>query len=211
MRYGMTNEETAIFEKLAQDFFPENGPILLDRHHRLSQGVFNGWLVLGAYAQCLTRVSFLTHEMAHFVEIDDKRALKDGWGLKLPEVLVLGNFYPEPLTCQATQRELRVMAYEENLLNHYGFSLADCNSGYSSAADMVASTCTFLPDWHRVPGKSQEARGEWIKRRFLAHLKRAKYGFSAFRKEWDRKVALLQKKKRGKKPDLSGENRFIKL
>src|SRR5271155_2850520 len=77
--------------------------------------VIDGCLSLG----CRTgpvRTSFgLLHEMSHFVEIDDARMLTEGWGLRLPEVYVPGQYArmcAVPVTKQATERELRVSAYQ---------------------------------------------------------------------------------------------------
>ena len=54
--------------------------------------------------------------MAHFVEIDELRSFRGGWGLRTPKIYIFGKEYDQPKTWQASARECRVIAYQANLM-----------------------------------------------------------------------------------------------
>lgn len=80
-----------------------------------------GNVVLGPWTGPEALISNLVHEMCHFVEIDERRMNVFGWGLDVPEIYIAGHRCLEPQTCQATKRELRVMAFQANVLEYIGF------------------------------------------------------------------------------------------
>jgi hypothetical protein len=109
------------------------------------QKVLNdGTIVIGNKAgpSSYNTISNTCHEMSHLVEIDDARMRCYGWGLKYPEVWVYDRTCIEPTTHQITDRELRVMAYQINLLEYIGVKY--------SVEDTV-SVCQYLPDTAFVP------------------------------------------------------------
>jgi hypothetical protein len=76
----------------------------------------NGVISFGASAALHIKNENLLHEMSHFVEVDQRRMAMHGWGLRCKtKVKVMGQYYNEPRTCQATLRECRVIAYQANL------------------------------------------------------------------------------------------------
>ncbi len=101
-----------------------------------------GRVVLGPWAGPEATISNLVHEMSHFVEIDEPRMTEFGWGLTVPEIYVAGRLCLEPTTCQATERELRVIAYQANVLEYLGFP--------RSTRDLV-NALDWMPDWCFVP------------------------------------------------------------
>jgi len=140
-------------------------------------------MILGAKAGPGVDPSNLLHEMAHFIEIDDARCCVRGWGL-------LTGFDEEPvITYQATERELRVIAIQKLLGEHFGVE-ADIPKTISSM--------TFMPDW-------------WNYRSLLTADQKIKFGSKAWhalltnhmmqnyaaleisqlRAEWDRKCQIV--------------------
>lgn len=109
------------------------------------QKVLNdGTIVIGNKAgpSSYNTISNTCHEMSHLVEIDDARMRCYGWGLKLPEVWVYDRTCIEPTTHQITDRELRVMAYQVNLLKYIGVK-------YS--VEKIVGVCQYLDDTTFVP------------------------------------------------------------
>lgn len=66
-------------------------------------------------------ISNLLHEMGHFLEIDTARMGIPGWGLRHRQVYLMGRIFDEPVTCQGTMREARVMGYQIALGRLVGF------------------------------------------------------------------------------------------
>lgn len=153
-------------------------------------------------------VSALAHEMSHFVEIDDDRMTSYGWGLRLPEVYAINRICIEPLTCQATKRELRVIAFQLNLCEYIGLSLED---------DYTVSSLRFMPDTTFVPledgsqpygeitthgldyNEIQASQQRWRLNQVKAL--RAIHTLDVFLSEWGRKVEVLERRlRRRRKP-----------
>jgi hypothetical protein len=66
------------------------------------------------------------HEMAHLIEIDDRRVRQPNWGIRLGKWVPwagtpMGGFYDMTST-QAIQREVRVMAIQAVVTEHCGFN-----------------------------------------------------------------------------------------
>ncbi len=102
----------------------------------------NGAVILGTKAGPGYSLSNLVHEMAHFVEIDEGRMAEPGWGLRVPEQWAYNRMCFEPTTCQATVREIRVMAFQLNILEYLGWP-GDEN-------DLI-NALQFMPDTAFVP------------------------------------------------------------
>jgi hypothetical protein len=86
------------------------------------QKVENNRVKVGCRAGPSCNFSNLLHEISHFIEIDKKRTIKNGWGLKYGLKVI--NPYPnrytpavfyEPQTDQQVWREIRVWAIQYNL------------------------------------------------------------------------------------------------
>lgn len=128
-------------EKLEKEFFYSS--VVNFRPKLQSQQVtVSGDIILGDGAGPSYDISYLCHEMAHLVEIDDARMRCNGWGLIYPEVYVINTVCCEPRTNAITMRELRVAAYQFHLLQYIGVP--------NSIAEIVDSF-DYLPDTTYVP------------------------------------------------------------
>ena len=160
----------------------------------------DGELVLGCRAGPEVSYVNLTHEMAHFIEIDDARMMLPRWGLRLPRVYVAGRECVEPVTTQITEREIRVIAYQANLLEYLGSP---------QTVESTIESLQWLPDFFLLPiengtypyseeGKvvdmsSKEvdaSRTRWTANRVAKE--RETYTMERFLAEWTRKTTLLR-------------------
>jgi hypothetical protein len=140
--------------------------------------------------------------MSHFVEIDDGRMTQYGWGLVAPKVWVYNRFCCEPVTKKMTERELRVIAYQVNVLESLGlpdrpiysvrslvfmpdFTHIPLEDGRSAYGDDA-------PTWEEMDSRAKdESRIRWMVNR-VGQL-RAEYTLERFDREWDRKVEVLER------------------
>lgn len=161
---------------------------------RSVSGVRDGRLLLGAYAASddpVSEIGFLAHEMAHLVEIDDKRATEDDFGLRykrvvrLPPTRYSSGIYPEPLTAQGVERECRVIAVAMRILGAIGWG----EDAQQQDAENTIRALRILQDWYNVPGRTDEARREWCRRKVSRSLKQ--WPVQRVRAEWWRKVVLV--------------------
>ncbi len=105
--------------------------------HEVECGIF-----IGPWAGPEASLSNLVHEMSHFVEIDEERMDKPAWGLTRPEIWVVDRYCCEPRTTQMTMRELRVLAFQANVLEYLGSPV--------SITKLVSPT-TFMADFYLLP------------------------------------------------------------
>ena len=155
-----------------------------------------GKVLIGDRAGPSLEISNLVHEMCHFVEIDDVRMKMRGWGLRVPEIWVFDRMCVEPRTMQMTERELRVAAYQANVLKYLG---------YSDDTGEITSSFKYLPDILFVPmedgrsawgigsedlgyDKKTESQLRWLANR--AQELRSEYTLDRFMNEWERKSFL---------------------
>jgi hypothetical protein len=164
--------------------------------------VVEGALTFGCRAGPESSVVNLAHEMGHFVEIEDERMLHFGWGLRVPEVEVLGQICVEPRTHQMTDREIRVIAFQKNLLDYLGVE---------ETVEELVSSMTFMPDFMLIPlengrpaytrkgpatdldyNEVTKSRLRWIAKQ--VEKKRRTRAFSAqrFISEWFRKAEVIR-------------------
>lgn len=148
-------------------------------------------------------VTNLCHELAHFVEIEDYRMTRYNWGLTVPSVYIVDRLCVEPRTTQITEREIRVAAYQYNLLNYIGCKRTIKN---------LVSSYQYLPDFMLVPledgtmpygeegkitklpyEKIDKSRLKWIENRTRDILK--DYSVDRFISEWERKIKILENMK----------------
>lgn len=142
-------------------------------------------------------VSHLIHEMCHFVEIDDVRMREPGWGLKVPRVWVFDRYCIEPTTIQMTERELRVMAYQFNVMQFLKLGVTPLE---------LAKPLRWLPDNTYVPledgtrawsengpklnyAQTCKSQVRWMANQ-ISELSRV-FTLERFESEWNRKVQLL--------------------
>lgn len=106
-------------------------------------------------------VNDLAHELAHAAQFGPRyfkfRAFKHGFQFRMRQVELLGRFYSEPSTPQATTRELDTFAYQAHLLQLAGVKL-DLDKHFEEAADILTR---FMPDWWAVPGDTSAERKAW--------------------------------------------------
>ncbi len=157
-------------------------------------------VAIGPWAGPEANISNLVHEMSHFVEIDEPRMACFGWGLRLPEIWVYNRMCVEPTTMQATARELRVFAYQVNVLDYLGEP--------SSIEDLVGSM-VHMPDLVHVPIEdgtqawSEDRRAKdwdyreieasqlrWCARQVEEHRK--EFTLERFLSEWKRRNETLK-------------------
>lgn len=160
----------------------------------------NGVVYVGNRAGPSREFSNLAHEVCHFVEIDDARQQIFGWGLRSPEIEILGRICVEPMTRQMTERELRVMAYQANLTEALG-APARVSRMVSALVYMPDFTWVPLedgrpaygegaPSWDEVPYREVDpSRIRWMASR-VQELRKI-YTFERFCSEWFRKITLL--------------------
>lgn len=159
------------------------------------QWVENGRIIIGERAGPSRSITNLVHEMSHFVEIDDARMCAFGWGLKRPQVVICGQVCNDPKTMQMTERELRVIAYQANVLEFIGKPL---NILYNVGALVYVPDFFFVPledgrnPWEAedVAYKDKEpSKIRWCRNR--VQTLRAEFTLERFFSEWDRKVTIL--------------------
>lgn len=160
----------------------------------------DGTILVGNRAGPKNHVSNLAHELSHFVEIDDARMGVYGWGLKVPEIWVYDRMCCEPRTMKMVERELRVIAFQTNLLE---------SLGSPKQVQSFTRSLVYMPDFIHVPlddgrsaygedapsfeemgpRKKDESRIRWLTRRVIEML--PEYTLERFDSEWARKINLL--------------------
>lgn len=128
----------------------------------------------------------LIHEMAHLVEIDDRRVTHYGWGLRITTCVVVANRrYEEPVSIQAVRRELRVLAFQANV--QYAV-------GMHRGTDDLVRGLTFVPGFTLVSAWSDAERLVWCAGQIerMRHLDA--YSYESFEREWHRKVGVIQRR-----------------
>lgn len=150
--------------------------------------IIDGRLAVGMRAGPSLSVSNLLHEMAHFVEIDDRRCGMAGWGLKTPRVLMYTPHYGHPVydsfkTAQHIEREIRVCAFQAN---------AGAALGVALDVEELARPFLYLPDtWTYASDR------ELVKKVCSAIQRdRRRLTFEIFLAEWLRKNDLLARRYR---------------
>jgi hypothetical protein len=160
--------------------------------------VASGRLLLGAYAvrdESDSDVGFLAHEMGHLVEIDDRRATSDNFGLRykrvvrLPPTRYSSGIHPEPLTAQGVVRECRVIAISTRILEAVGWGM----EARAEESERTIAALRHMQDWYNIPGKrSDDVRREWCRKRVARSI--AQWPVERVRAEWWRKVVLVTRR-----------------
>lgn len=183
---ALSSADQKVFVKLKERFFTAPKPVLQAIEDESQKIQSNGGVTLGCMAGPSMEVSNLIHEMSHFVEIDDARMNVYGWGLSYGKEITIpghGTFH-EPVTWQATQRELRVFAYQVNV--HEKFSV-------KMSFKEIAETLHHVHDYYMVPS-DRDKREPFLITRLKKLVAQPRYSFESFEKEWKRKLAILERK-----------------
>lgn len=147
----------------------------------------NGEVLLGTRCgPSRFELSALVHEMSHLVEIDDRRVTLPGWGLRIKSsVVVGGQRYFEPRTTQATARELRVVAYESNMLH---------SCGIARSLRQLVRALTILPDFILLPGRCERDRLNWCETQVGRLVEQEHFSVPSFEQEWWRKIEVIRRR-----------------
>lgn len=175
-------------ERLEREWMTARVSAAWDAEHT---SVWDGALRLGAHGM---GVSMFAHEMAHLVEIADRRTTKRDFGLRYTRVVRLpptrhsSGIYPVPRTAQGVERECRVIAISVRILGAIGWTPE------AQWIDMenTIGALRHLQDWYNVRGRTNEARREWCRRTVARALKQ--WPMERVRAEWWRKVVLITKR-----------------
>jgi hypothetical protein len=165
----------------------KDSPIVIDESLS-GQRVRSNILYLGLKAGPDSHISYLLHEMSHFAEIDDARILESGWGFKYGAFsqIIMGREYREFSSTQATEREIRVWAFQQSLQESLGIK---------SPIKELVSVAIHLGDWANVAFgdklglKSEKKALSWVEAQVKDRMKT--FNLDAFQSEWTRKNSLL--------------------
>lgn len=103
----------------------------------------------------------LAHELAHAAQFGPRyfryRASEHGFIFRVRKVYLLGRYYDDPRTAQATIRELDTFAYQAHLLEFAGIKLNRDHLFHYAARILTR----FMHDWAFVPGADDAQRELW--------------------------------------------------
>ncbi len=182
--------DEAVLARVRDEFF-KSSPIGIDTEKHATQWLDeHGRLMFGVWAGPAAQTDNLLHEMAHFVEIDERRMGMHGWGLRLPKMHYIpgpygGSSWCEPKTMQISAREIRVMAYQHHLHVYLGIA---------PWRERVPRLLGFLPDWYNVPGQRDGGRARWVWSVYDRLIAAPRYSLASFRAEWARRNEALRAK-----------------
>lgn len=169
--------------------FSSHSSVRWDMNRQGSSLDDEGTLILGGRAGPEIHPLNLLHEMAHLIDIDDKRCTTRNWGLKVPEVEILGRFCPEPMTFQASERELQVVAIQFVLSKFVGVKMS---------LAQWATLVEYLPDYYMFKdffrSPRSRFRGTTWTRMVTNHAADLvdRIDLDAVLSEWDRKCKLVE-------------------
>ena len=87
------------------------------------------------------------HEMAHMIDIDDRRVRQPGWGLKFGKWVSFASSYSsgcyEMQTDAGIRREVRVMAIQAVITEHCGFNFDYLNWAHLLSSGAVPNYCIW--------------------------------------------------------------------
>lgn len=186
----------AILDRIVLEFFTADTLVTIRRELEGMDIGENGMPVLGLRAGPCICEGHLLHEMSHFVEIQQCRMAKYGWGLKYGSraIYIPGRYsrvINEYDTPNATMREIRTMAYQWNLLQHFQVD----EESHSTAAELVSSL-TFMPDIYNLKRPEGVKELEYCEQLMLEYAAKPEYSVEAFKAEWFRRNKLLKRRLR---------------
>ena len=156
----------------------------------------NNEIVIGCRAGPDQSLENVLHEFGHFIEIDDKRMNKPGWGLKYGKWVnspcpnrYCSGWY-ELTTDKHIQREIRVWAFQANLLKHFKLTIDFLD---------LAGAAPYLPDFYLYKnGKTDEERIINVAKQIEEMASTVEYSFEKIISEMNRKRTKLLLRMRNK-------------
>lgn len=192
-----TFESQKILLEKVLSLFPENSPIIY-RDDMTGQSYENEKIVIGARASIFQDVSFLTHEMCHFTELELDRLLSlncGGWGLSPGKYWQIGTSWGfEAFSDQGVQREKRVWAFQLALETHLGHSQLNLGNAYQlvRSAVHINSWCNYQPFENKV--YDDKERLKKLAEETLKLAESEEYCFERWKAEWDSRINALRQK-----------------
>lgn len=161
----------------------------------------HGVVYVGSRAGPEVDISNLCHELGHFAEINDARVDAPGWGLKTPQVWCYDRMVCEPETLQITEREIRVMAYQVNLMEFLGVEV-DIMETVACLRHLPDHIYVPLEDGSQAYGTRRRRKLDYndvnlSKQRWTASYVRDLLKVNTmdrFFHEWRRKVVILEQR-----------------
>jgi hypothetical protein len=196
---GLMERERPLLEAVEKEFF-SNSPIHYSIDIEGQKLNEEREYVLGLLAGPCIRVDHLFHEMGHFAEREIPKLLEKpnrSWGFGRGKYWEInGQSGYEPHTDQATQREIRAMAYQLSILRHYNKQVRPY---------FIAMSLTGMPDFHIFRYKllgveecsrlglveSEKKAIQWIAKK-IGKLSQTTFTYEAFRKAWNDRIELLR-------------------
>lgn len=171
--------KTDLEGKLETDFFSLSDAVSIStKKYKEGNYVVNNTMYFSSWAGPDASMWNVIHEMAHFVEIDDARCHRSGWGFVWPEKEIFGQIVCEPKTAQDIQRECRTFAIQIHILERYCPEEVDIT--------YMAELTKWQPGWGNVPKPYIETVKGWIANEYK------KWTFESIRQEWIRKLPILE-------------------
>jgi len=184
-------------KRLLSEFFQTEGFVFRPGLQGQAIGPFGEVMLGDRSGPALNIPSALCHEMAHAVEIDDRRVQQWAWGLKVRQCVINFQSYDQPLTYQSTERELRVCAFQANLQTYLGMPDSDI--------EYTAMALQYMSDWCMVPeadyihplarkksnSSFDQPRLTWVLDRLMELREKPEYQIEPFITEWNRKAELI--------------------
>lgn len=123
----------------------------------------------------ITEQGFI-HEFSHLVEIDVERVIMHNWGLYMKNTEFFnGQIFCNPISSQASMREIRVFAYQHSINKEFGIQ-----------DDLIhsAKSLDFMPDWIFMTKKEEEDRKKYLRiSEMIADLSEREFTIEKFEKE----------------------------
>ena len=178
-------------------FTPSNGIIGINEDGE--NHVKDGRLHLALWAGPSADLFNLFHEMAHFIEIDNRRCHKPGWGLKTGKwVTIAGRYVSEGMfTNKAIEREIRCFAIQTHFHTHYGLTGEDETVKYmAELCKYIDGLLHYYPENWKDDGVDYNEVQEIAYRNIAARIHEAakQWSMELIAVEWKKKVAVLKRK-----------------
>lgn len=162
----------------------QSDPIHITGREGMKYG--NIFLEIGRRAGPSEEDSNAVHELAHFIEMEDNRIGQDRWGMKIKQ----GDYIPEYrtfvnsefTTIKHLERECRVWAIQY-ILESELFDIP-------VTVEELAESSPYLPDLWFLIGDDKKIKTHTIK---LIKENIKKYSLAGIKKEYDKKIVLLEK------------------
>lgn len=168
------------------DFRSLVAPIEIDEEVE-GQSAFENRIKIGCRAGPSMCLSNLVHEICHFIEIDQRRMSKHGWGLKFGKQVYIPGYpvFYEMNSIQAIEREVRVWAMQMNFSKEKNVKF-DLEDNVESAR--------FINCFSYVKGSSDKEKFITIQEKILAYAAQPAYAFGELMKELKRRTNKLKSK-----------------